>query len=135
MIGSDYTSGVYGVGKKVVADRISIFAEATNLLVSCGAILDLTARVTKWRCPKIKGITRMIPNSDSLLNHFKRVDNMAFIEKNFHLKGHPSPLLHGWNIDNGLCLPTRSTLIALPKVMPEQMELSIDGSYSNNELQ
>ena len=58
---------------------------------------------------------------------------MAFIQENFHLKEHPSPLLYGWNIENGLCLPTRSTLPALPRVMPEQMELSNDGSYSSSE--
>ena len=40
--GSDYTSGFYGVGKKVVADHVSKSAEARNLLVSCGASLDLT---------------------------------------------------------------------------------------------
>ena len=159
MIGSDYTSGFYGVGKKVVADRVSKSAEARNLLVSCGASLDLTdeaianmnkfvikyvsndkssitpaaARATKWRCQKIKSITRMIPDPDSLLHHFKRVNYMAFIQKNFHLKEHPSPLLYGWNIENRLCLPTRSTLPALPKVIPEHMELSDNSSYSNSE--
>ena len=42
MTGSDHTSAFYGVGKKVVADRVSKYAEARNLLISCGASLDLT---------------------------------------------------------------------------------------------
>ena len=88
MTGSDHTSAFYGVGKKVVADRVSKYDEAKNLLISCGASLDLTdeaiadmstfvikyvyndknsitsaaARAAKWRCQKIKSITRMIPD-------------------------------------------------------------------------
>ena len=159
MTGSDHTSAFYGVGKKVVADRVSKSAEARNLLISCGASLDLTdeaiadmstfvtkyvyndknsitpaaARAAKWRCQKIKSITRMIPDSESLLHQFKRVNYMVYIQKNFHLKEHPSPLLHGWNIENGLCLPTRSALPALPRVMPYQMELSDDHSDGDSE--
>jgi len=94
--GSDHTSGFYGVGKKVVADRVSKSSEARNLLASCGASLDLTdeaisnmnkfvikyvyndnksstpsaARASKWRCQK-KSLTGMIPDSDSLLYHLK----------------------------------------------------------------
>ena len=141
MTGSDHTSGFYGVGKKVVADRVSKSSEARNLLASCGASLDLTdeaisnlnkfvikyvyndnksltpsaARASKWRCQKKKSLTRMIPDSDSLLYHFERVNYMTYIQKNFNLKEHPSPLLHGWHIDNGMCLPTRSSLPAIPR--------------------
>ena len=42
MTGSDHTSAFYGIGKKVVAERVSKSAEARNLLMSCGASLDLT---------------------------------------------------------------------------------------------
>ena len=62
----------------------------------------------------------MIPDADSLLHHFKRVNYMSYIQKNFHLKEHPSPLLHGWHLEDGLCLPTRYSLPALPTAMPEQ---------------
>jgi len=104
MTGSDHTSGFYGVGKKVVADRVSKSSEARNLLASCGASLDLTdeaisnlnkfvikyvyndnksltpsaARASKWRCQKKKSLTRMITDSDSLLYHFKRVNDMTY---------------------------------------------------------
>ena len=42
MTGSDHISGFYGVDKKAVADRMSSSSEASNLLVSCAASLDLT---------------------------------------------------------------------------------------------
>ena len=116
MTGSGQTSAFYGVGKKVVADRVNKSAEARNL-ISCAASLDLTdkviadmstfmikyvyndkssitpaaARAVKWRCHKIKSITRMIPNSERLFHLFKRVNYMVYIQKNFHLKEHPSP--------------------------------------------
>ena len=116
-------------------------SDARNLLVSCGVSLELTdetianmskfvikyvyndtrsstpsaARAAKWRHQKRKSLTRIIPDSDSLLHHFKRVNYITFIQKNFHLNKHPDPLLHGWHLDNGLCLPTKSNLQALPE--------------------
>ena len=144
MTGSDHTSVFYGVGKKMVSDCVSKSAEARNLLISCDTSLNLTdkaiadmskfvikyvynnknsitsaaARAAKWRCQKIKSITRMIPDLESSLHQFKRVNYMIYIQKNFHLKEHPSPLLHGWNIENGLCLLTSSALPTLLRVMP-----------------
>ena len=149
MTGSDHTSGFYGVGKKMVADRVSSSVEAKNLLTSCGSSLDLTdeaisdmnkfvikyvyndktsltpsaARVLKWRNQKRKSLTRMIPDSDSLIHHFHRVNYMSYIQRNFYLKDHPSPLLHGWHLDKGLCLPNKCTLPALPRVVPHNLNI------------
>ena len=92
------------------------------------------ARAAKWRCQKKKSLTRIIPDSDSLLHHFKRVNYITFIQKNFHLNKHPDPLLHGWHLDNGLCLPTKSNLQALPRAMPEQIEQSDDNTDTDNDI-
>ena len=158
--GSDHTSGFYGIGKKAVVDKVVKSSDARNLLASCGASLELTdetianmskfvikyvyndtssstpsaARAAKWRCQKKKSLTRIIPDSDSLLHHFKRVNYITFIQKNFHLNKHPDPLLHGWHLDNGLCLPTKSNLQALPRAMPEQIEQSDDNTDTDNDI-
>ena len=158
--GSDHTSGFYGVGKKAVVDKVVKSSDARNLLASYGVSLELTdetvsnmskfvikyvyndtssstpsaARAAKWRYQKRKSLTRIIPDSDSLLHHFKRVNYITFIQKNFHLNKHPDPLLHGWHLDNGLCLPTKSNLQALPRAMPEQIEQSDDNTDTDNDI-
>ena len=142
---SDHTSSYYGIRNKSVADWVNKSAEAKDLLALCGSSVELTpqitqnmttfvtkyvyndkvsstpseARVLKWRKQKKKSLSRMIPDSDSLLHHFKRVNYMCYIQKNFKLREHPSPLLHGWYLEDGLCLPIRHSLPALPTVMPE----------------
>ena len=56
----------------------------------------------------------MIPDMDSLIHHIKRANYIAYIQKNFSFKDHPSPLDKGWHMENGVCLPTRSRLPSLP---------------------
>ena len=158
--GSDHTSGYYGIGKKAVADRVKQSSEAQNLLTSCGSSLELTketrqnmtkfvikyvyndtvsstpaeARVAKWKKQKKKSLCRMIPDEDSLAHHFKRVNYMSYIQKNFHLKEHPSPLLHGWHLEKGMCLPIRYSLIPLPLTMPlQQQEVNYDERESRSD--
>ena len=154
--GSDHTSAYNGISKKTVTDRISKSAEAKQLLASCGTSVQLTtntkndmtafvmkfvyndkisstaseARAAKWRCQKRKNLSRMIPDEDSLLHHFKRVNYIVYLQKIFQMKEHPSPLLYGWHLNTeGLCVPVRSTVPALPRAMPA-LELS---SESDNE--
>ena len=146
LTGSDHTSAFYGVSKRTVAERVKKSEEAKYLLASCGTNANLTdeikdnmtkftikyvyndknsstpseARAIKWKQQKKKSLIRMIPDNDSLLHHFKRVNYICYIQKNFHLKEHPSPLLHGWHLENGLCLPIRHSIPALPRTMPER---------------
>ena len=58
----------------------------------------------------------------------------ATSKKNFHLKEHPSPLLHSWCLENDLCLPIRHSKPALPRTMPEreQESCSVDDSSEND---
>ena len=81
-----------------------------------------------------RSLIRMIPDNDSLLLHFKRVNYICYIQKNFHLKEHPSPLLHGWCLENDLCLPIRHSKPALPRTMPEREleSCSVEDSSENN---
>ena len=76
----------------------------------------------------------MIPDSDSLLHHIKRVNCMTYIQKNYYLKDHPSPVAHGWHIENGLCMPTRSTLPALPRGLPELIEHPDDDADTDSDI-
>ena len=91
------------------------------------------ARVLKWRKQKKKSLCRMIPDSDSLLHNFERVNYMCYIQKNFHLREHPSPLLHGWHLEDGLCLPIRYSMSAFPTVMPERNQDSSSDESDSEE--
>ena len=134
------------IGKKAVADRVSKSAEGRDDLASCGVSLHLTdkviammtkfvikyvysdtksvtpaaARASKWKSQRKKSLTIMIPGSDSLLHHIRRVNYLSYLQKHYQLKDHP-PLNHGWHIDNGICLPTRSTLPVLPRCMSPEI--------------
>ena len=72
------------------------------------------ARASRWKQQKKKSLTRIIPDMDSLKNHIKRANYIAYIQMHFSLKNHPSPLDNGWHMENGICLPTRSRLPPLP---------------------
>ena len=140
LTGCDHNSGFYGIGKTKVAERVKKSPDARQLLLSCGNNLQLAdddadklirfvikyiysdcksatiaeARSTKWRLQNRKSLLRMLPDMDSLLHHLKRANYLSYIQKNFCLKDHPSPLGIGWHMENNACLPTRSTLPPLP---------------------
>ena len=48
------------------------------------------------------------------LHHIKRANYLSYIQNNFSLNNHPSPINNGWHIENSVCLPTKSTLLLLP---------------------
>ena len=138
--GCDHKSGFYGTSKKVIAGRVQSSKEARDLLASCGRELpakqevidDLErfvirhvygdaknetlaeVRTSKWRTMKKKSTMRLAPDSDSLRHHLERANYLAYLQKNFNLKIHPSPVGHGWHLVNGLCMPIRSSELALP---------------------
>ena len=57
---------------------------------------------------------RLPPDTRSLRLHLQRANYLAYIQKQFMLKTHPSPLGHGWRVVNGFCLPEKSSAPALP---------------------
>ena len=44
----------------------------------------------------------------------KPANYLSFIQKHPIIQSHPSPLGHGWQLVNGLCLPVRYDQPALP---------------------
>ena len=82
------------------------------------------ARASRWKQQKKKSLTRIIPDMDSLKNHIKRANYIAYIQMHFSLKNHPSPLDNGWHMENGICLPTRSRLPPLPPNVTLAMSFS-----------
>ena len=154
--GSDHNSGFYGLGKKSIADRVESSMEAKRLLSRCGTELPATqstlgdletfvikyiyndkksksiteARASKWRMQKKKSIMRLPPDTSSLQLHLERANYLAYIQKQFMLKKHPSPLGHGWHVANGLCIPEKSSAPALPfsLSMPTNIESDEESS-------
>ena len=140
LTGCDHNSGFYGIGKTKVAERLKKSPDLRQLLLSCGNNLQLAdedvdnlvkfvikcvysdgksvtiaeARSSKWKLQKKKSLVRTLPDMDSLLHHLKRANYLSYIQKNFCLMDHPSPLGNGWHMENELCLPSRSTLPPLP---------------------
>ena len=166
LTGCDHNSGFYGVGKKTVVDHVEKSSEAHSLLKRCGTILPVTqeiihdlqkfviryiyrdskhktlaeVRAAKWSVLKKKKIIRLVPDSDSLRPHLERTNYLTYLQKNFQLQNHPSPVGHGWHLVNGLCLPVRYTQPALPPSLELpttqshlQMESSDDDSGSDSD--
>ena len=150
--GSDHNSCFYGIGKKSIAGRVESSAEAKRLLSQCGAELPAAqstlqdmekfvikyvyndkksktmteARVSKWRVQKIKSIMRLPPDTSSLRLHLQRANYLAYIQKQFMLKTHPSPLGHGWSVVNGFCMPEKSSAPALPSSISVPVNIQSD---------
>ena len=144
LTGCDHNSGFYGASKKLIVDRLEKSNEAHKLLLACSTPLPVTqevirdlekfvirfiygdtksktvgeARAEKWRTQKKKSTIRLLPDSDSLHYHLCRANYLTYLLKHYQLQSHPSPIGHGWNLVNGLCLPVRSTQPPLPPSMP-----------------
>ena len=65
------------------------------------------------------------------------VNYLAYVQKHFHLKDHPSPIGHVWHLANELCLsicynqPAILSSITLP-TMPQDTEENIDGEITDS---
>ena len=163
LTGCDHNSGFYGASKKVIAGRIQSCSEARHLLESCGRELPATrrvfedlqqfvikyiysddkidtlaeARAKKWRMMKRKNTIRLPPDSDSLSHHLERANFLAYIQINYHLQTHPSPIGNGCHRVDGFCLPVRYALPALPASISlatnqEDLESGSDADASEN---
>ena len=76
------------------------------------------ARATKWKRQKKKSLMRLLPDDDSLEQHIKRANFLAYIQRHPDLRRHPSPIGHGWELVYGCCRPVRHTKPALPFSLP-----------------
>ena len=69
------------------------------------------ACAVKWKIMKKKHFIQLPPDEDSLRQHCLRVN---YLVRHHSLKNHPSPLGHGWELENGRCRPVRHTRPSLP---------------------
>ena len=61
---------------------------------------------------------RLLPDDDSLEQHIKHANFLAYIQSHPDLRRHPSPIGHDWELVNGYCRPVRHTKAALPSLLP-----------------
>ena len=90
------------------------------------------ARVSKWRVQKKKSIMRLPSDTSSLRLHLQRANYLAYIQKQFMLKTHPSPLGQGWHVVNGLCMPEKSSAPALPFSVSVPINIQSDEESSSD---
>ena len=137
--GYDNCPGFYGHGKKAILSTIIKDAEARELLSKIGRSISLTedvisdmrkfvlskiygedfptcaeARASKWNKLKKKKTSRLPPDEDTLVQHFKKVNYLAYCQIHFSMKQHPSPIGNGWEVINGKCRPVRYMKGPLP---------------------
>ena len=73
------------------------------------------ARASKWRVMKRKSTLRIPPDEDSHMMKVKRANYQVYVLKNFaEPDAPPSPLDHGWCIQDGKCVPLRYSKPARP---------------------
>ena len=84
----------------------------------CTKFFSGSSRATKWKKQKKKSLMRLLPDDDSLEQHIKRANFLAYIQRHPDLRRHPSPIGHGWELVNGCCRPVRHTKPALPISLP-----------------
>ncbi len=144
MTGCDANSCFYGHGKTLLYEKMVKNLEARSLLLKCGESLPLNedvledlksyviryvygdarsssldlARAAKWKGQKKKSLMCLHPDDDSLTQHIKRTNYLAYIQRHPDMKRHPSPIGHGWELVNGHCKPVRHTQPALPLSIP-----------------
>ena len=140
MTGCDANSGQYGKSKGTLFEKMKSSDRAIQQLQSCGDEVELTpecmhklvrftreliyadphsdimaeARALKWRSQKNKSFCRLPPDEDTLVNHLKRANYLAYLLKHPSLREHPSPVGKGWEVINSIIRPVRYTKPALP---------------------
>ena len=143
LTGCDANSCFFGHGKTSLYKKLNS-AEARSLISKCGKGLLLsddvlndlksfviryiygdtqssslsTARATMWKRQKKKSLIRLLPDDDSLEQHIKRANFLAYIQHHPDIRRHPSPIGHGWEMVNGCCRPVCHTKAALPISLP-----------------
>ena len=138
-------------------EKLSKSTAARSLISKCGEVLPLSddvlnnlksfviryiygdkqssslnlARATKWKRQKKKYLMRLLPDDDSLEQHIKRANFLAYIQRHPDLK-RPSPIGRGWELVNDCCRPVGHTKPALPISLQVQSTQQ-DGYDSDSE--
>ena len=158
MTGCDANSGFFGNGKKKTFEKFENSESAWRQLMQCGECLEIDeeviqdlmqftrhimygdntsqsmaeARTTKWKSLKAKNFSRLPPDEDSLRQHIKRANFLAYLIRHPFIKNHPSPLGHGWTLNNRLCRPLRFTKPALPDYLNPHTETKDAEQHSSD---
>ncbi|KAK4322236.1 hypothetical protein Pmani_007032 [Petrolisthes manimaculis] len=145
--GCDTTAAFFARGKTTIYDKAFASEDARVILRSVGkslpvpqVVLDEMAMFTikfiyndnhsqtlgdasarKWtEMKKRKSTLRLPPDRNSHDLKIKRVNYQTFMMLNFDKADPPpSPINHGWTLDNGMCIPVRYTQPALPRYLSE----------------
>ena len=143
MTGCDSNSGFFGHGKNKLFEKCMKHAEGRELLQECGNSLpipqetmnDLKTFVRKyvyidsrsdtmsqswtlkWKAQKNKSISRLPPHDDSLKIHCMRANYLSYIQKNYSLTSHPSPIGNGWYVVDGKCRTLRFRNPEMPSTL------------------
>ena len=139
--GADAVSSFYGHSKPSVFDSAMKSQEACSQLKELGKCLPVQAktktdmeqftikyiykdkisktlaeaRANKWDSTKRKSTLRIPPDIDSHDLKITRANYQTFIMLNFaEPDAPPSPLQHGWRLQDGQCLPIRYSKPSLP---------------------
>ena len=138
--GCDASSSYYGTSKGKLFDKLINSDRAKQQLKKCGDCVELTpeckanlllftreviyadpnsntmaeARARKWSNQRNKSFCRLPPDEDTLTQHFKRANYLAYLLKHPSLREHPSPIGKGWEFINNKIRPVRYTKPALP---------------------
>ena len=133
MTGCDNNSGFFGHSKKKLFEKCVPSVEARELLQECGNSVSLSedtmcslktfamkfiysnaksestrqCRTFKWGKQKQKSISKLPPDIDSLELHCLRANYLSYIQKNYYLRNHPSPIGYGWQLIDGKCRTLR----------------------------
>lgn len=93
------------------------------------------ARARKWRQMKKRSTLRLPPDKDSHNLKVTRGKYQTYMLLHYgQVEPAPSPLGHGWTLENGKCIPVRHTKPALPKRLKDAMQNQNSTSgYSDSE--
>ena len=162
LMGCDSNSGFFGHGKRKLFEICSKSLEAGDFLQNCGNALPITedimadlkafivkyvygdkksktiseSQALKWKLQKNRSILRLPPEDDSLELHLVRANCLTYIQKNYWLTVHPSPIGNGWKSVNRKCRAHRYRNPELPVTsqLNPQLDDSLYGKkFENNQ--
>lgn len=159
LTGNDSNNGFYGRGKRSLFEKTMKKQKFQNLLKNVGTEIPLKppvlcemkqyiiqviygdlksvtaaeCRANKWKQLKKKSTLRLCPDDDTLNHICERANYLSFLQMHPDLHNHPSPVGHGWLLENGKCRPVRHTKSAVPSRLSGVSSETALESDSDNE--
>ena len=93
------------------------------------------ARVNKWKSfKKKKSLARLPPDEDSLIHQITRGNYLSYIQRNYSLSHHPTPIGKGWKLINGKCYAERHTKPNIPREVTMDTLRSDDSDSESTDI-